>query len=164
MKGVVHTIAGVRGKDPRDPAVTLRRCGRQVWAGHLFSCIARERQRSALSGPRSRLPQSIKEMIRSRHPNWRRHARVQCGEASNRPVSDRHFRSGLKRASNDGLRRQGGGQPDDAVRIGPRNQRGDLLVGASGRNAGGFDDAQDANRALQHAPLIHDPGEEVATE
>ncbi len=29
-----------------------------------------ERQRSALSGPRSRLPHSITEMIRSRHPQW----------------------------------------------------------------------------------------------
>jgi hypothetical protein len=46
VKGVIHTIRGVRGKDPRDPAVTLRRCGRQVWAGQLPSSIARERQRS----------------------------------------------------------------------------------------------------------------------
>jgi hypothetical protein len=90
--------------------------------------------------------------------------RVQCGEASKRPVSDGHFRARLKRASNDGLRRQAGGQADDAVRIGPGDQRGDLLVGTSGRNACGFDHAQDADGALKDAPLVHDSGEEVATE
>jgi hypothetical protein len=45
-----RTIRGFRGKDPRDPAVTLGRRGRQDWAGRLPSSIARERQKSALSG------------------------------------------------------------------------------------------------------------------
>jgi hypothetical protein len=107
---------------------------------------------------------AAEQVDRHHFPVARRHARVQCGEASKRPVSDRHFRARLKRASNDGLRRQAGGQADDAVRIGPGDQRGDLLVGTSGRNACGFDHAQDADGALKDAPLVHDSGEEVATE
>jgi hypothetical protein len=93
-----------------------------------------------------------------------RHARVQSGEASKRPFGDRHWSARLKGAANDGLRRQAGGQADDAVRIGPGDQRGDLFVWAPRRNAGGFDHAQDADRALEDAPLVDNAGEEVATE
>jgi hypothetical protein len=40
--------------------------------GHQTSGLGRELIITALSGPRSRFPLSITEMIRSRHPNWLR--------------------------------------------------------------------------------------------
>ena len=48
-----------------DPAVILRRRRRQHSAGDLPSSLSPEWQESALSGPRSRLPKSITEVIRN---------------------------------------------------------------------------------------------------
>jgi hypothetical protein len=48
-KGVVHTIRGVRGKNPRNELISLGRREWQVSCPILPSSITRERQKSARS-------------------------------------------------------------------------------------------------------------------
>jgi hypothetical protein len=91
----------------------------------------------------------------------RAHAGVEAVKAAERPAGDGHRLAGCEGAPDRlgrGLRRK----TDDAVGIGSRQQRRDLIVWAAGGRLAGLDHADDAHGPLEDAPTIDDPDKEIA--